>query len=967
MPTIDQLAPATAACDGDELLVSQTGIARKVTRVQFLAGVQPQLAVASGNLLGRSSAGTGEPEQITVGTNLGLNNGTLSADAAPFVIASLSAGTVPAITDLVPLGQGKMNAMVTYGQFMSALGSVPNLDASQFVIESAGAGTKTTLADFAVGVLPLAGGTLNGTLTLAGDPSAPLQAATKQYVDVRAAGALPSSGGTLTGTLNLAADPSASMQAATKQYVDGQIAVTLPRSGGTMSGPLALAADPATNMQAATKQYVDGNTVPFGMVSSGSFDFNSQGATTHLTRIADSGGISYANGPTAQPKGAVLELMHSNSSWLTQIFIGQGTQPTLFVRGTSSGVSGWSGWSPIPTGVARAPNVGALRALDVSGLGGIYCTAMVDGYTTSGDGGGGEFDWSSASMLNDDGVIVFRPNGIASTNPGRWMRRVPAGVLTPEMAGAVGDYVFPVGTSPESGTDNTAAFQKLFNQVSFAATNGLDGATIRLPGGKKYLIAGNLTMPTGIAMEGSGYPWGGALNSNPSIFNDGSVLVLDPTATFAINTKTKLSWLHITRRGLNLAPTTSAVQAFWNGVATEPGPSLGLHVAQGCTTLEGLTIVGFQTGVLSDWPAGGVVYMRHCFLDNYNNLDASHSGDTSIYENVRCLPIYGPTDGNPGNVDWRRKGGVSFYIHDQADTTIIKDCESELWGVGVRLSNVWGVNVARCRVETDIVSASDVCYQLQNVCSYVEFSECYGSGIVVYDIQCTDYNNASSKLSISGYTPQTTSQVLISGGQVGTKAPGVGPVNGTCFRIGGNASGNIANLGINHQGQIAFTFQPTNGGKLFWKIDNIRIDEATLTEGTMAWLASIDPSVAPYVHFTNIWHANGNKWIVPPNYDDSIDLISAPLSGGTHTIADGTSWCHLTPAATLGTFSLTMPADPIDKEELLISSAAVVASLTLLPNSGQTIDFVPTSLSAHGAVRFRYLAASSAWIRLIMQ
>jgi hypothetical protein len=967
MPTIDQLAPATACCDDDEMLVSQDGISRKVTRTQLLAGYQTQLAVTSGKLLGRNSAGTGVPEQITVGTNLNLSNGTLSANASPFVIASLMSGSVPAGGDLVPVGQSSANVTVTYGQFMSGLGNVPNLDASRMTIEPTGGGTPTTLADFAASVLPLTGGRLNGALTLVADPATPLQAATKQYVDASAAYALPYAGGTLSGALNLAADPTSAMQASTKQYVDGEVAAALPKAGGTMSGALTLAASPVSSMQAATKQYVDSTTLPLGVFSSGSFDFNAQPATTHLTSIADNGGISYANGPTAIPKGAVLGLLQATGSWLTQIFVGQGAQPTLFARGTSSGASGWSGWSPIPTGIARAPSVSALRALDISGLRSANCTAMVDGYTTPGDGGGGEFDWNAASTINDDSVVVFRPNGIASTSPGRWIRRLPAGVLTPEMAGAVGDYVFPVGSSPESGTDNTAAFQRLFNQVCFSAANGLDGATIRLAGGKKYLIAGNLTMPTGVAMEGSGFPWGGLLNSTPSIFNVGSVLVVDPAVTFAINSKTKLSWLHITRRGLNLAPTTAAVQTFWNSVATESGPSLGLHVAQGNATIEGLTIVGFQTGVLSDFGAGGTVYMRHCFLDNYNNISASGSGDTSIYENIRCVGLYGPTDGNPQNINWRRKGGVSIYIHDQADTTILKDCECEFWGVGIRLSNVWGVNMARCRVETDTINASDVCYQLQNVCSYVEFNECYGGGVVAYDIQCTDYANASSKLNIPNYAPQAASTILIRGGQVGTFAPGVGPSNGTCFRIGGNASGSITNIGINHQGQIPFIFQPTDGGKLFWKIDNIRIDEAALAEDTMAWLASIDPSAAPYVHFTNIWDANANKWIVPPNYDDSIDLLTSPQTGGTHTICDGVSWCHLTPATTLASFTMTMPPDPIDKEEMLISSTATISLLTLQPNTGQSIDMAPTSLPAHGAVRFRYLAASASWVRLIMQ
>ena len=58
MPTIDELAQATASSDGDELVVSQNGVARKVTRAQIVAGLQPQLAIASGSLLGRSTFGS---------------------------------------------------------------------------------------------------------------------------------------------------------------------------------------------------------------------------------------------------------------------------------------------------------------------------------------------------------------------------------------------------------------------------------------------------------------------------------------------------------------------------------------------------------------------------------------------------------------------------------------------------------------------------------------------------------------------------------------------------------------------------------------------------------------------------------------------------------------------------------------------------------------------------------------------
>jgi hypothetical protein len=257
MPTIDQLAPATAASDNDELLVSQSGIVRKVTRAQVLAGVQPQLAVTSGSLLGRVSGGIGGPEQIRLGANLTLSNGALSASDASFDISSLPAGTVPASVDLVPVGQGGSNTAVTYAQFMSGLAGISNIDGSQLLVTPTGKQTPAKLADFAASTLTLAGGTLTGALTLATDPAGSLQAATKKYVDGQIATTLPRTGGSLSGALTLAADPTTSLQAATKQYVDGQVDTAVPRTGGTLTGALTLAADPANSLQAATKQYVD--------------------------------------------------------------------------------------------------------------------------------------------------------------------------------------------------------------------------------------------------------------------------------------------------------------------------------------------------------------------------------------------------------------------------------------------------------------------------------------------------------------------------------------------------------------------------------------------------------------------------------------------------------------------------------------------------------------------------------------
>lgn len=102
-----------------------------------------------------------------------------------------------------------------------------------------------------------AGDTMTGPLVLSGDPTQPMEAATKQYVDQHGGGAsgdfLPLSGGTMTGPITLAADPSTAMQAATKQYADKM----LPLAGGTMTGNLLLNGKPTQDNGAATKKYVD--------------------------------------------------------------------------------------------------------------------------------------------------------------------------------------------------------------------------------------------------------------------------------------------------------------------------------------------------------------------------------------------------------------------------------------------------------------------------------------------------------------------------------------------------------------------------------------------------------------------------------------------------------------------------------------------------------------------------------------
>lgn len=89
--------------------------------------------------------------------------------------------------------------------------------------------------------LPLTGGTLTGPLILSGDPSAPLGASTKQYVDTKTGQYLPLSGGTLSGGITT--------PAVTSNVLSGP---------GGLAPPVAVASPPAgdNSLDLATTAWV---------------------------------------------------------------------------------------------------------------------------------------------------------------------------------------------------------------------------------------------------------------------------------------------------------------------------------------------------------------------------------------------------------------------------------------------------------------------------------------------------------------------------------------------------------------------------------------------------------------------------------------------------------------------------------------------------------------------------------------
>lgn len=331
MPTVDQLAPATAASDGDILLVSQSGTSRKVTRSQIIAGLQAQIVVPGGALLGRASNGNGTIEPIQIGPGLTLSAGSLAVNSSMFATSALPAGVVPGPADRVRVNQNGTEMAVSYSQFMMGISSLPALDISTTLITPAGSIAPQRVAVWAGSVLTTAGGAFSGAVTLAADPTSNLQPATKQYVDTKSAALLAIAGGTVTGPLTVAASTtiSAGLSVATSIACGGPV---------TVSGPLSASSAAVTGAVTVGSSLSIAGSVNLGgnVIASGSA--NVAGNSSITGTLAVQGGLTVTGGSVLLPSYAVASLPTASAGALA--YAGNGRKPGEGA-GAGTGVLVW--------------------------------------------------------------------------------------------------------------------------------------------------------------------------------------------------------------------------------------------------------------------------------------------------------------------------------------------------------------------------------------------------------------------------------------------------------------------------------------------------------------------------------------------------------------------------------------------------------------------------------------------------
>ena len=119
MPTISQLPLATSVSAADEVLISQGGTARATLVGALLASAQPAITIDPPSLIGRTSLGSGGPEQVDVGVGINLSGGTLVADGSDHAVFPIES-SFSIESDLVISNQGRpmlMRAALLRGLF----------------------------------------------------------------------------------------------------------------------------------------------------------------------------------------------------------------------------------------------------------------------------------------------------------------------------------------------------------------------------------------------------------------------------------------------------------------------------------------------------------------------------------------------------------------------------------------------------------------------------------------------------------------------------------------------------------------------------------------------------------------------------------------------------------------------------------------------------------------------------------
>jgi hypothetical protein len=366
----------------------------------------------------------------------------------------------------------------------------------------------------------------------ASNPTTGNQLSRKAYVDTM----LPLAGGTLTGALTLAADPITALGASTKQYADKM----LPLTGGTMTGNIVLVGDPISGLHPATKQYVDGLVqglsdkysvvaATTAALPANTYNNGTSGVGATLTGTANAAlvaqdGVSLTVGQLLLVKN---EATAANNGIYTLTQVGDGTHPYILTRHVDSDQTGEiaGSFTFVESGTVNAGSGWVVAQVGPTTIGTTSIT-----YTQF--SGAGEITAGTGLTKTGNQIALVTPVSIANGGTGSATQNFVDLTTAQTVAGAKtfsGQVIVNTATSNSVSITGTTTGQTLLR------TNAFDTTSISLA----TLVSGESFDRFRLTTDG-GMAWGPGSGTRDTFLSRAGAGILATSKTLVLGASTTL-------------------------------------------------------------------------------------------------------------------------------------------------------------------------------------------------------------------------------------------------------------------------------------------------------------------------------------------------------------------------------------------------------------------------------------------
>lgn len=311
------------------------------------------------------------------------------------------------------------------------------------------------------------------------------------------------------------------------------------------------------------------------------------------------------------------------------------------------------------------------------------------------------------------------------------------------------------GAAGNGTTDDTAAI----NTFLAGLTNG---TTVYLPAGKFYLInSGNLVVPAGIRIVGSGNPFDIAVSGALA----GSGFIVNPLYTIQVDHGSQLSNLGVWRSGLIVAPSSAQVVSAVTQWGNEKSVGVTTDYNGGGIVISHVFVEGFNTGILSH---DGEVVLRDDWFDDYNGVwFDQYPGDRSSMVGLRFEPFYGFSAGASAGAFARP--GIALYLGGNNGGGDITNAFIFMWANGIVVpGNGW--NISNSWVEWDdsagngitsavglrVINSNANKFNNLHLASDMPFSAEAGASVSLSNITASTSQSSQSDFFLGGSASQET-------------------------------------------------------------------------------------------------------------------------------------------------------------------------------------------------------------------